>query len=352
MRTLAPTLVGLVVVCAGASRAEAGPEEHLLGPAYPIEVAVPFPGALLHWLDSLATLQGPGQSGGKTIGAHADEYIRTFGEPSQEDRELLEAYGRVRFRDARVQVRSARLGLGGDPSRLLAAFLEADTLGAALEAASGILPGEDVEVLRTTVRRFESRYRRIWSKGVVPRRFLREVRDDPRSDELRSLLLEVARFYGVDPIEMQRPRLVLVPVPSGSGTHAQAIGRTLLLEIRPPDGLPEQASVLVHENAHFLFAEMAPERREALERVFRRHGETGATAWGVLREALPTALGQGLADRALRPKGWSTRLPWYHRDAKAIYPLVRKQIEAGGEFDEVFAERLWERYPGRSARSR
>lgn len=353
IRNLLPALffAGVATLLPGHG-AFAEADDLLLGPEYPIEVAVPFPAALLHWLDSLASLEGPGQSGGKTMGAHADEYLRAFGEPGDEDRELLEAYGRVRFRDASLQVRALRAGLDGEPSRLLSAFLEADTLGSALAAASELIPADDMTTLRATVRRFEPRYRRVWENGIVPRRFLRDFHDDPRSATLRSLLLDVARFYGVDPRAMRRPRVVLVPVPSGAGTHAQAIGRTLLLEIRPPDGLPEQASVLVHENAHFLFAEMDPARREALKAVFGRHGPDGRAAWGVLREALPTALGQGVADRLLRPDGWSMKLGWYHREevdryAKAIYSLVRKQIASGGRFDEVFAERLWERYPRR-----
>jgi len=324
----------------------------LLGSSYPIEVAVAFPGAMLHWLDSLASLEGPGQSGGKTIGSHADEYRRTFGPPTTEEEAMLRSYGEVRFRFAREEIRRIKAGANGNPNRLLEAFLQSDTMGEAMAAAEDLLPEQDFATLHRTLRRFESRYRRVWADGHVPRRFLRNLKDDPGTVQLTRLLIAVARFYGVDPLEMPRPRVVLVPVPSGNGTHAQAVGRALLLEIRPPDRLAEQASVLVHENAHFLFAEMDPVRRRAIAEVFLRHGREGAAAWGLLREALPTALGQGVADRLLRPDGWSDRLAWYHRDdvdryAKAIFPLVRKQIESGGSFDEDFAERLWRKYrPG------
>jgi hypothetical protein len=46
------------------------------------------------------------------------------------------------------------------------------------------------------------------------------------------LLAKIVRFYDVDPLAVPPPRLALVPVPSGFGTHAEAIGGVLLLEIR------------------------------------------------------------------------------------------------------------------------
>ena len=74
-------------------------------------------------------------------------------------------------------------------------------------------------------------------------------------------------------------------------------------------------------------------------------------AWAVLSEAIPTALGQGVADRAFRRSTWSTAEPWYHTDdvdryAKAIYPLVRDTLRAGGRLDAEFLERAWALRPG------
>ena len=69
----------------------------------------------------------------------------------------------------------------------------------------------------------------------------------------------------------------------------------------------------------------------------------------LLGEALPTALGQGLADRTFRPKQWSRKYTWYHiesvdRFAKAIFPVVEEALETGRPFDERFLRKVQEVY--------
>jgi hypothetical protein len=70
----------------------------------------------------------------------------------------------------------------------------------------------------------------------------------------------------------------------------------------------------------------------------------GLAAWQVLKEALPTAIGQGLAYKRFLPERWSMEQPWYHLDlvdlyAKRLFPLVRETFENGGAFDEKFLRR-------------
>jgi hypothetical protein len=116
-----------------------------------------------------------------------------------------------------------------------------------------------------------------------------------------------------------------------------------------PDRLAHQASVIVHENSHFLFHNMNAKRRQRVERAAAAT-ERSRAAWKTLQEALPTALGQGVADRAFRPRSWSKRQIWYHtRDvdtyAKALYPLVREALETGEPFDEAFFKKAVAVYP-------
>ena len=135
--------------------------------------------------------------------------------------------------------------------------------------------------------------------------------------------------------------MILVPVPHGYGTHAEAVGRFLLIEVREGESLADQAEVIVHENAHFLFDRVPRERRAALRAAAARQGAAGERAWSLLREALPTALGQGVAGHELRPRAWSIEDPWYHigdidRYAKALHPLVADAVSSGRRFDEEF----------------
>jgi hypothetical protein len=220
-------------------------------------------------------------------------------------------------------------------------FLETGDLASALERASSELDPEGFAAVRDALTRFGPRYEPIWREGSVPRSFLERFRDDPAREELDRLLGRVARFYDVDARAAPRPVVVLVPVPPGYGTHATAVGRYLLVEVRPPDRLADQASVIVHENSHFLLHSLDPARRQRLEAIARELPPTARAAWEALHEALPTALGQGVADRAFRPRLWSKAHRWYHREdvdryAKALYPLVQETLERGGRFDERF----------------
>ena len=75
-----------------------------------------------------------------------------------------------------------------------------------------------------------------------------------------------------------------------------------------------------------------------------------ARAWATLLEALPTALGQGVFDRAFRRGAWSRKNFWYHRPevdayAKAIYPIVDEAFRDGARFDADLARRLLAAWP-------
>jgi hypothetical protein len=326
----------------------------LLGSSYPLRFEISFHAALFHWIDSLA-----GTSGGKTVPAHVKEFVARTGGFTRTDSEVLNRFRRARLRDANRAARPSDESYGGvrglAPLRRI--FLEAPSLAAAEEHARSTMEALDFEALHDALLYFRPKYEPIWQDGAIPRRFLKRFRKDAGRKRLEALLVRIARFYGVDPAAHTRPVVVLVPVPSGYGTHATAVGPYLLIEVRPPDRLADQASVIVHENSHFLFSNIDADRRLRLEGLVGRLGPRGRQAWQTLREALPTALGQGVADRDFRPGSWSTGGRWYHRNdvdayAKALYPLVRKTLEQGGRFDEAFVKKALALYPGTGGRGR
>lgn len=292
---------------------------------YPIEAAPSFPGGLFHWIDSLA-----GTSGGKTVPAHRAEYLKLFGAVGPEDRTHLQA------------VATARTSLPG--STMLGVFCRAATVDDALAALEPDLTPESFRGLASALAHFRPKYEIVWNSGAVPNAFLERVRRDPGRAQLERLLARVVSFYGVDPLGVAPPRLALVPVPDGYGTHAEAIGDVLLLEIRKGEGLADEASVVIHENAHFLWGLVPEERREQLAKIAAGLDDESARTYRLFGEALPTALGQGVADRAFRPSSWSLDGPWYHRPdvdacAKRIYPIVREALDTGLTLDEAFIRR-------------
>jgi len=341
-RSVAIVLATLLVVCPGRA-ADAQPrDELLLGKTYPIEVSVSFHSALLHWLDSLAVLNRAGATAGKTIPAHRAEYEKVLGLPTGGDKGMLQRY------------RSARLaGLDSadatERNRLTVAFFEAADLDGALKRASEILDPTSARSLAAAMRHFVPRYRRIWREGRVPREFLERVRGSERRQELARMLADVAGFFGVPPTQKPHPRLVLVPVPDGFGTHAQAIGPYLLIEIRPEEDLGDEVGPIVHENAHLLIYRIPPARLEALGRAALGEKPWGPDAWAGLKEALPTAIAQGVAHQSFRRETWSIENDWYHvpridEYAKRIFPLVKEALSGDGTFDESFVKRLVQAY--------
>jgi len=352
--TRAASLVALLVVCVFAAPAPTAAEERstvrtvLLGKSYPLEFRVSHHAALFQWLDSLVNL-----SGGKTVAAHQREYEARLGKPTAAETKLLDRFRRARYHDARRPTATP----DDDPGEIrgLAAlrrvFLEAPDLESALEIAELDMDPDHVATLRETLDYFEPKYETIWQDGRIPVRFLSRFANDPKRDDLEDLLARITRFFGADLSELPRPAVVLIPVSTGYGTHAAAVGPYLLVEVRPPDRLPQQASVIVHENSHFLFINMDPGRRQRIEAIVASStSERTLEAWETLHEALPTAFGQGVADRIFRPRSWSTRQPWYHTRkvdayAKALYPLVRKALDSGEPFDEAFLKKAIELYP-------
>jgi hypothetical protein len=310
----------------------------LLGTAYPIEVSVSFHKALLHWLDSLAMLSGAGGTAGKTVAAHRQEYERLFGRPSSQD-----AYYLMRYHEARSGF--AREAVAEDRHRLTLAFFETSSVNDALDRAGTLLKADVARDFTAAVRHFEPRYRQIWKEGDVTEGFLGRVTASERRGELAAFLVDVARFLGVSPREEPHPKLILAPVPAGHGTHAQAIGPFLLIEIQPGETLADEAAPIVHENVHFLLNRIPASRREALERAALDVKPWGADAWELLKEALPTSIAQGVADRSYRPDFWSRKRPWYHTQAvdgyaKRIFPLVEQALGGDGSLDEAYVKRL------------
>lgn len=359
MRLRVLTLFGLVV--AGVPALAGGPDAPalrtddglLLGSRYPIEAEASFPAGLFHWVDSLA-----GTSAGKTIPGHRQDFTNRFGGVTREDRKQLEAFVEARADHVR-RLRDGKIQAPGVPfvSALLGVFCAASTVEGALERARPELSSEAYEALRGSLAHFRPKYESIWRGGELPKAFLARARSDSARPKLAELLERIARFFGVDPRSAPPSRISLVPVPGGYGTHAEAMGRELLIEIRDGEGLADEASVIVHENAHFLFERIPKERRERLAASLRVHEPDGERAWNLLHEALPTALGQGLADQQFRPASWSTESPWYHTTevdayAKALYPFVNYALGHDLPFDAAFLEGALARLPDSGAAGR
>jgi hypothetical protein len=330
----------LATAAAAASRPR---EPFLIEHPFPVEARTSFPGGLFHWMDSLA-----GTTVGKTIPAHREEFLRLFGPLTGDDTRHLNA-----FVAARAEHMKMRRELPPSPlpratgSALLGIFCRGGSVDAALASAKPELTPESWAGLDAAVRHFEPKYRTVWNGGAVPQAFIDSARADRLRPRLEALLAKIARFYRVDPTQAPPPRIALVPVPEGYGTHAEAIDGVLLIEIRPRETLSDEASVIVHELSHFLWSIVPAERQQRMAGYVLGLDEASARTYRLLGEGIPTALGQGVADRIFRPRQWSPEAAWYHLidvDACAhrVYPLVSYALEADQPFDERFLLRFFQ----------
>lgn len=338
---LAPLAAALLIAATPAPAAARHQDRLLLTHPYPIEAVASFPGGLFHWIDSLA-----GTSVGKTVPAHRAQYLKLFGRPQPADLDQLEAFVAAREEHARFEAdRAARLGETPRASAMLSVFCAAPTVERALASLKEELTPDTWSKLAGALAYFRPKYEVVWNDGAIPQSFLEAARTDPRRPRLEALLTKIVAFYGVDPLAVPPPRIALVPVPAGWGTHAEAVGSILLLEIRADDTLADESSVIVHENSHFLWTLVPPERQQRLAAAAASASGTGEETYRLFHEAIPTALGQGVADRAFRPTQWSPDEFWYHIDdvdrcAKRIYPLVSGALDTGRGIDEELVRRL------------
>jgi len=328
------SLLGSVPTPAGDPSAADPAGELLLGETYPLETRNTFHAALVHWLDSLGGLEGPAGTAGKTQELLRRQYETRFGRPDGSDLDWLRRYVLAR-------ISAAEAAADGAAAATTETLFAAPGLKDALAGVRDQAGDEAADTIRGALDHFAPRYRLIWNGGEVTGQFLAGARSDPRRGELATFLAGVARFFGTESELDSPPSLVLAPVPRGGGTHAQAVGRYLLIEIRPGEGLLDQSEPIVHENAHFLFYRISPDRRAALGGVAARSAPTGEEAWNVLHEALPTAIAQGVAGQRFRGRRFSRTASWYHleivdRYAKALFPLVRASLKEGRRFDESF----------------
>ena len=108
----------------------------LLGDRYPIETGVLFHAALLHWLDSLAALAGPGMTAGKTVEAHRMDFRQALGEPDEQDIQQLRRFAQARTRFASSNADSV--------NQLTVAFFEESSVTTALERVQPLLSVTDL----------------------------------------------------------------------------------------------------------------------------------------------------------------------------------------------------------------
>lgn len=319
--------------------------------AVPILTDVSHVANLFHWIDNLADT-----SNGRTQPAYYRAWFGRFGPLDEADRGRLATFRAIRLRE--FKPRRASSDASGDgclpsepasPSRrqlLTAAAIQSSSIDDLVLRSRLFLAPEEAEELAGVLRHFASRFDFLWAEFDWLDAF-REQFDELLAEPVtRQWIASMARFIGASRALEIPTRFSFVAVPSGEyGSHAEASEHSLLLEIRPRDSVPEQLPVVFHELVHDFERRVSVEERSALAERYLARGYRGAMAYSLLREALPTALGQGLAQLRLAPSSYRPELPWYHladidRYAHALLPTVSRAFDEGLTFAEIPPEEV------------
>ncbi|HZE89253.1 MAG TPA: hypothetical protein VE404_06880 [Verrucomicrobiae bacterium] len=307
------------------------------------EIDVSYVANLVHWIDNLA-----GSSQGKTIAAYRRYWRQRYGMPDAGEMDLLRSWVAIRAKpvptpEPAILNERGCLPQPGDVIDWRRTFqtrsYEAADVDDFISSLSAELSAQESATLRRVIEKFRGRFDAAWKEtGYLPR-FESKLKPFLAESGLAGYLGEVASFFGVDPDAAPPGRIELMALPEEGPTHAQADGRYLLIEIRPGDEPRDQIQVIAHETSHYLWHQLDPGRNDALARRVFASGASPAMEWRLLREALPTALGQGLADARFSPATFRETGAWYHVAdvdalAKAIFPAVRDAFRDGRRLEE------------------
>ncbi len=317
----------------------------------PIVTDVSYVANLFHWVDNLADT-----SNGRTQPAYYRAWFGRFGPLDEADRAQLAIFRSIRLRE--FKPRPARPDASDEdclpsepasPSRrqmLTAAAMQADSIDDLILRTRIFLAPEEAEQLGSVLRHFAPRFDFLWAEFDWLEAF-REQFDGLLAEPVtRRWIASMTRFVGASRAMSIPTVFSFVAVPSGEyGSHAEASEHALLLEIRPKDSIDEQLPVVFHELVHDFERRVPPEERSALAARYLALGYRGAMAFSLLREALPTVLGQGLAQLRLAPAAYRSGLPWYHlpdidRFAHLLLPTVSRAFDEGRTFAEIRPEEV------------
>lgn len=318
-----------------------------------------FASNLFHWVDNLA-----GSSFGKNRTTYVNDWLRVFGALDPQQKALLAEFARVRTAHQRrkpgfdrAPVREC-LPVGPLPltrrQQMLVVAAEAESVDDLIERLAVLVDPSDAEHLAAALRAFEPGVRKLQRDAAYLGAFRDEFERFLNQPRTQQLLAAYGRFFALADPAPRPVRISLVAMLHHDlGTHAEANGDDLLLEIRPMERPVQQAAVVFHEISHVLWSRLTADRQVELISRFYRQGQAGLSAWLLAREALPTALGQGLAQAILAPNGYSWADPWYHDPdvdlaAHLLYPQLRFEFFAG----HTLFDALPEKYVQRVARSR
>jgi hypothetical protein len=214
-----------------------------------------------------------------------------------------------------------------------------------------IVAPTDVPRLEAIVDHFEPRFTTWWTQNAEhdSEEFKHTLQHAIARTNLGNAIRSFARFYDVAlpkdyPIYLN---LFLRPKSGDTHTIGTQIENHAAVEFLSGENVNRRLGVVIHELCHFFYSSGSESRRRSLTSAFANVPDSLSLAgWGVLNEALATALGNGVAAERLDSIAFQRALKTergFYNDAaidaaaKAVMPWLKVQIGAGRTlYDSTF----------------
>src|SRR5579862_2047893 len=205
-----------------------------------------------------------------------------------------------------------------------------------------IVAPTDIPRLEAIVDHFEPRFTKWWTQNAEheSEQFKHTLERTIARTNVGDAIQSFARFYEVAlpkdyPIYLN---LFLRPKSGDTHTNGTQVENHAALEFLSGENVNRRLGVVIHELCHFFYSSGSESRRRRLTGAFANFPDSLSLAgWGVLNEALATALGNGIAaerlDSIAVQQALKTDRGFYNdaaidAAAKAVMPLLKVQIRA------------------------
>jgi len=221
------------------------------------------------------------------------------------------------------------------------AAVQSDNIDQFLDRIIGILPNEQWLQLKEALNVAEPFY----DKMMLPYMGALEAQQsalEKHSEKTDEIFYALKNFYGSTWSDEIPFTISLFAIPGSKGNStASPFSNSLALGVLTEEDEHEmRMGVAIHEICHVLYEEQPFKLQWKLDSAFVKSRSANARyAYAYFDEALATACGNGWAYSQL--SGSIDTGEWYadvhiNGFAKAIYPLVKKYIEAGKKMDRAF----------------
>lgn len=204
------------------------------------------------------------------------------------------------------------------------------------------------------LRHFLPRFDAWWQGEALPRGrpMARKIEALLGTPKVGGPFARIERFYAPElpPGSAIRIALMARPALGSENTSGQQVEGTSVVEFLPDERPEGRIAVVIHELCHFLFDSSADSSFQDLQKRFAAAGRpTAIPAYNLLNEALATALGNGVIERAVMEpdkfekyrirEGAFYNNPNIDRAGKALLPLLDEWLAEGRTlFDPQFVD--------------